>query len=130
GGAVGFDEQRATRDGFRDDAYEGLYRDEARYPDDARYQDEDRYPQHSGYAQEEGYAQDPRYPDEAGYPQEAAYPPSGGRAAAKEEPAPLFGQIPIYTLLEGRVDDFDPLTKGGASTVRGHGPATHLSLLP
>jgi len=123
-GPGGFDEQRATRDGFRDDAYEGLYRDEARYPDDARYQDEDRYPQHSGYAQEEGYAQDPRYPDEAGYPQEAAYPPPGGRAAAKEEPAPLFGQIAIYTLLEERVDDFDRLTKEVVRKVRGQEPDT------
>jgi quinol monooxygenase YgiN len=126
----GFDERRATRDGFRDDAYEGLYRDEARYPDDARYQDEDRYPQHSGYAQ------DPRYPDEAGYPQEAGYrqaagypeeggyPPPGGPAAAEEEPAQLFGQIAIYTLLEERVDDFDRLTKEVVRKVRGQEPDT------
>src|SRR5215469_7419281 len=114
----GFDEQRATRDGFRDNAYEGLYRDEARYPDEARYQGEDGYPRHSGYAQEQ------RYPDEAGYPQEAGYPRAGGPAAAEEEPAQLFGQIAIYTLLEERVDDFDRLTKEVVRKVRGQEPDT------
>ena len=132
----GFGEQRATRDGFGDDAYEGLYRDEARYHDDARYQDEDGYPQHSGYAQDEGYEQDPRYPDEvgyqqeagypqaAGYPAEGGYPPPGGPAAAEKEPAQLFGQIAIYTLLEERVDDFDRLTKEVVRKVRGQEPDT------
>jgi quinol monooxygenase YgiN len=129
----GFDEQRAAADGFRDDPYEGLYRDEAR---DARYQDEAGYPQHSGYSQDEGYAQDPRYPDEAGYPQErgypqaagypeeGGYPPRGGPAAAEEEQAQLFGQIAIYTLLEERVDDFDRLTKEVVRKVRGQEPDT------
>src|SRR5215469_5376803 len=131
-GPGGFDQQRA----MGEDAYEGLYRDEARYPDDARYRDEDRYPQRPGYTQDEGYAQDPRYPDEAGYPREAGYPqaagypeeggypPSGGHAAAGEEPAQLFGQIAIYTLLEERVDDFDRLTKEVVRKVRGQEPDT------
>jgi quinol monooxygenase YgiN len=126
----GFGEQRATRDGFGDDAYEGLYRDEARYPDDARYQDEDRFPPHSGYAQDQAYPDEAGYPREAGYPQaagypeESGYPPPGAPAAAAEEPAQLFGQIAIYTLLEERVNDFDRLTKEVVRKVRGHEPDT------
>jgi len=126
----GFDEQRATRDGFRDNAYEGLYRDEARYPDEARYQAEDGYPRHSAYAQDQrypdeaGYPQEAGYPRAAGYPEEGGYPPPGGPAAAEEEPAQLFGQIAIYTLLEERVDDFDRLTKEVVRKVRGQEPDT------
>jgi quinol monooxygenase YgiN len=137
----GYDEQPAARDGLRDDPYEGLYRDEARHPDEPRYQDEDGYPQHSAYPQnqgyaEEGYQQDPRYPDESGYPQEGGYPqvagypeqdgypPHGGLGAAEQQPAQLFGQIAIYTLLEERVDDFDRLTKQVVKQVRAQEPDT------
>ncbi|MGO9503249.1 MAG: antibiotic biosynthesis monooxygenase [Streptosporangiaceae bacterium] len=86
------------------------------------------YPRQA-YADDSGYA-DPVPPAAAGgswlpgrggdrSAGEGAFPPPGTQAREQ-----LFGQIAIYTLIEGRVDEFDQLTEQVVSQVRSQEPDT------
>jgi quinol monooxygenase YgiN len=133
----GYDEAGDFDAAEGDGAYQGngLYR-----PDDG-YRPDQGYPERADYpARHGGYPGDAGYPDEIGYDPASAGPgpvaggPPDSWPSAPVPPVPepdrialaaeheareqLFGQIAIYTLQEGRAEEFDRLIEQVVELVR------------
>jgi quinol monooxygenase YgiN len=106
------------------------YGDHGRYPDPAeQYLDSGVFPVDNRYGpavpEPSDLAQD-RYDDSAQFPvggPDHGYAGDGPYRDSEPHP-PLFGQITIYTLIEGCVDDFDRLTEWVVAQVRAREPDT------